>query len=291
MNLIPDNSSVTPLGRKLSDLDTEDAPADWYRRAAWILRGGDGGEHGLLLYKLVRSLGADRSHVILDVGTARGFSAVTMARALLDASLPGHVYTIDIIDHLEPVNWHSDTEGKQDPDEPLAKSIVSRSEIWSRWFADEANCITPMLGRSHDILGKWSLGPIDVAFIDGEHTHRAVRRDLHFLERLMAPGGVIVLDDCHTGVRIGALPSRPVNVAVRLVGFAARHLWPSVRQKLPLGTGNEYLVVKRRYAGVFRAVSEFLIERNSEWAIEIVSLPPKGRYHEADYSLALLTKT
>ena len=82
MNLIPDNSSVTPLGRKLSDLDTEDAPADWYRRAAWSLRGGDGGEHGLLLYKLVRSLGADRSHVILDVGTARGFSAVTMARAV-----------------------------------------------------------------------------------------------------------------------------------------------------------------------------------------------------------------
>lgn len=167
---------------------------------------------------------------------------------------------------------------------------ISRSEVWSRWFADEANRITPLLGQSHEILEDWSFGPILVAFIDGEHTYDAVRRDLSLLEHLMTPGGVIVLDDYHTGVSMGAFRSRPVNGAVRLIGRAAKHVWPSARHRLRLGTGNEFLVVKRRYAGVYRAVSEFLMDGAGEWAIEIVSIPPRGDYHEADYSLALLTR-
>ena len=288
--LIPQGARVTSLHDRLADLNTHEVCETWFDDAVRVLRGGDGGEHGLLLYKLVRSLGTDRSIVILDVGTARGFSAITMARALLDACLPGHVYTIDVIDQLEPVNWHSDTEGKQDPDEPLAKSIVSRSEIWSRWFADEANCITPMLGRSHEVLESWSSGPIDIAFIDGEHTYDAVSRDLSLLEHFMKPGGIIALDDYHTGVSMGAFRSRPVNGAVRLIGRAAKHVWPAMQRRLHLGTGNEFLVVKRRFAGVHRAVSEFLKHRSDEWAIEIVSMPPRGDYHEVDYSLALLTK-
>ena len=61
-----------------------------------------------------------------------------MARALLDGTLGGRVYTIDVLGHDQPINWHSATEGKQDEDEPLASVEISRSEIWSRWFAEEA---------------------------------------------------------------------------------------------------------------------------------------------------------
>ena len=288
--MIPRDARVTPLHDKLSDLDTHDVCESWFHDATWVLRGGDGGGHGLLLYKLIRKIGAERPPNVLEIGTARGFSAITMARAMLDANLPGRVYTIDVIDHSEPVRWHSDTEGKQHPDEPLANEFISRSEIWSRWFAEEATRITPMHGRSHEVLDDWSFGPIDVAFIDGKHTYDAVIRDLSLLEHLIAPGGVIVLDDFHVGVSMGAFRSRPVNGAVRIIGSAARRVWPSAYQRLRLGTGNEFMVVKRRFAGVYRAVSEFRERRSSEWAMEIVSMPARGDYHEVDYSLALLTK-
>ena len=129
-----------------------------------------------------------------------------------------------------------------------------------------------------------------MAFIDGDHTYTAVKRDLSLLECLMTATGVIVLDDYHTGVSMGSLRSRPVNGGVRLTGRAAKYLWPSMWERLRLGTGNEFLVVKRRYAGIYRAVYEFLKKRSSEWALEIVSMPPRGDHHEDDYSLALLTR-
>ena len=74
------------------------------------------------------------------------------------------------------------------------------------------------------------------------------------------------------------------------MGRAAKHVWPSMCERLRLGTGNEFLLVKRRFAGVYKALTEFVMDRNSEWALEIVSMPPRDDYHEADYSLALLTR-
>ena len=286
-SLTPIGARVTPLWDKLNELSTGDVSESWFQDAVSVLRGGDGGEHGLLLYKLVGQNNAKRPSVILDIGTARGFSAITMARALLDGNLEGMVYSIDIIDHNSQIVWHGE---KHDAEDPLAGVHISRSEVWSRWFAEEVSRITPMSAQSHEVLKDWSLGPIDVAFIDGEHTYEAVVRDLALLEPLMAPSGTIVLDDYHTGVSMGAFRSRPINGVVRLVGHAAKHLWPSMREKLRLGTGNEFLVVKRRYAGVFRAVSEFLDGRSTDWEIEVVSMPPRGDYHEVDYSLALLTR-
>lgn len=285
--LAPPHSIVTPLQYKLAKLDTASVSESWFESAVHVLRGGGGGEHGLLLYKLVRGLSREGPHVIFDIGTARGFSAITMARGLLDANLEGFVYTIDVVEHQTRVIWHGQ---KHDHRDPLDNISISRSEVWSRWFKEEARRVVPICGQSHEVLQKWGSGTIDIAFIDGEHTYDAVRRDLSLLEHLMTPTGVIVLDDFHTGVSMGAFRSRPVNGAIRLMGSAAKHLWPSMRERLRLGTGNEFIVMKRRYSGIYRAVNEFLVERSSDWALEIVSMPPRGDHHEADYSLALLTR-
>ena len=285
--LTPHGTRIVPLSDKLADLNAADVSESWFSNATNVLRGGDGGEHGLLLYKMASRTSTERPSVILDIGTARGFSAITMARALLDADLDGMVYSVDVIDHQTQLVWHG---GKHDAEDPLAGISISRSEVWSRWFTEEARRVTPVLGLSHGILEDWSFGPVDVAFIDGEHSYEAVKRDLALLDCLMSPAGIIVLDDLHTGVSMGALRSRPVNGAIRVMARAAQHVWPSMRERLRLGTGNEFLVVKRRYAGVYRAVSEFIVERASEWAIELVSMPARGNYHEADYSLALLTR-
>ena len=126
MTTIPQSARVASLECKLSELTARDVPAEWYRTASRVLRGGDGGEHGLLLYKLIME-GArnDGSLVALDVGTARGFSAITMARAMLDGELEGRVYSVDVIGHHESRKWHV---GKQEVDEPLGNLAPVVSE-------------------------------------------------------------------------------------------------------------------------------------------------------------------
>ena len=283
----PRDATVIPLYNKLVNLNTNDVSESWYKSAVHVLRGGDGGEHGLLLYKLVRRLDCERQPVILEVGTARGFSAITMARALIDGNLGGTVFTVDVIDHHSKLSWHV---SKQDSKDPLVNISISRSDVWSRWFEEESGRVVTLHAQAHEVLENWNNGPIEVAFIDGEHTYDAVRRELSQLEHLMSPTGVIVLDDYHTGVSMGAFRSRPANGAVRLMGHAMKRVWPSMSDRLHLGVGNEFLLVKRRFAGVYKAVAEFYIERSSEWSLEIVSMPPRGDYHETDYSLAVLTR-
>lgn len=256
----------------------------WYDRAVSVLRGGDGGEHGLILYGLVLQLSASgHPLVVLDIGTARGFSAMAAARAMLDANRDGRVYSVDIIDHHESRIWHVD---KQEADEPLSGIEMSRSEIWERWFPDESDRVVPINDSSSEVLRDWRYGPIDLAFLDGSHTYDSVKRELSSLDSTMRRGGAIVLDDYHSGMSAARIRSRAIN----LMAWALGKILPPMRRLSPsLGESNEYVVVRRRFSGIWQAVSEFLEERRGRWDIEIVSMPSRGEYQGGDYSLAVLT--
>lgn len=283
--LIPPATQVTPLSLKLS----RKPPEDWYCRACLALRGGDGGEHGQLLYQLVHER-RDCGHrvVALDIGTARGFSAVTMARAMLDADLDGHVYTVDVIDHDEPLDWHAE---KHDPDEPLASGPTARSAVWQEWATEEAPRITPITGKSTQVLSEWSHGPIDVAFLDGSHTYDDVKAELEALHGMMADDGVIVLDDVHFGVIVGRVRSRMVSVIAWLVINTLRKVLPKTGMHAArLGVAAEYAVVERRFTGIREAVTRFVEARSRDWSMELIPLPSRGAYQTDDYSLAVLTR-
>ena len=283
--LIPADTSVTPLALKLLDKPDD----DWYRRVRLALRGGDGGEHGQLLYQFVRErrdLG--RPLVALDIGTAGGFSAVTMARALLDSKMDGHVYTLDVVGHDDVVNWHGSKHAVNDP---LAAGPIARSVVWSDWAADEASRVTPLGGRSTDILGDWPYGQIDVAFVDGSHTYEDVKAELYMLEEHMADTGVIVLDDVHFGVIVGRVRSRAASVLAWLTINALHRIMPRrAIHKARLGVSAEYALVERRFTGIRNALLEFKQEHNREWRLELVSMPQRGAYQTADYALAVLTR-
>lgn len=285
--ILPTGARLCSLREKLRELGNGAPSEPWFAGAVRNLRGGDGGEHGLLLYGLVRLLPSDRPGAILDVGTARGFSAIAMARAVRDGSLKHRIYTVDIIDHRERRNWHASR--KHGPTDPLATSRVSRSEIWSRWYSDEAVHVDPLGASSRDVLENWKHGPILLAFVDGAHNYRAVKDDLALLDRRMAPGGVIVLDDFHPGMVLGGIRSRMVNAAFQRIASVVRR-WSARHAALRLGAYNEFLVVTRRFSGIYRAVLEFLHEREDTWKMEVVSMPSRGDHHSADYSLALLTR-
>ena len=290
MTLIPMGASVTHFKSKLAQLSAKDVSNDWYNHASRTLRGGDGGEHGLVLYKLVLSL-SNCGHplVLLDVGTARGFSAITMARAMLDAGLEGRVYSIDIIDHYESRNWHV---SKHKADEPLAGVQMTRSRIWDQWYEDEASRVAAITGNSHDVLNHWNYGEIDLAFLDGSHTYDSVKKELSLLDSLMSPGGTIVLDDYHLGISIARVRSRPVNVIAYAAGKILGRVWPWVGSLSPrLGINNEFVIMKRSFYGIRKAVHDFLEEREGRWSLEILSMPSRGDYQGDDYSLALLARS
>ena len=243
--LLPLGARLSSYRDKLRELNTDAPSESWFTHAVTTLRGGDGGEHGRLLYSLVRRLKQQPSGVIVDVGTARGFSAMAMARASLDGELGHRVYSLDVIGHDEPINWHS--RRKHDPAEPLAGQIVSRAEVWTRQYSEEADCIETLRARSRDVLQNWTFGPVVLAFIDGEHTYKAVRDDLVCLDRLMTPDAVIVLDDIHPGVITGGIRSRVVNGAVHRIGSAMKR-WGYESHRLKLGADNEYFLVSRRFS-------------------------------------------
>ena len=197
---IPHGASVTPLALKLARLEVPDAPDDWYRRARRVLRGGDGGEHGLLLYKLAREFAQPGVPMLaLDIGTARGFSAMSVARAILDSPAEGRVHTIDTFPHDESRIWHV---AKQQDDELEGAPPMSRSEIWRRWFAEESAAVSPITGRSLPVLEAWPHGLIDLAFLDGSHAYADVKGELALLDSLMAERSAIVMDDYHLGVGV-----------------------------------------------------------------------------------------
>ena len=289
MTTVPKDARATPLELKLAVLDAPIFRQGWYRTAARILRGGDGGEHGLLLYKLIlEGSRGDGRLAVLDVGTARGFSALTMARAMLDGKLEGRVYSVDVIGHDEPLNWHGT---KQDADEPLAGVEMSRSEIWRRWFADESALVTTIEGRSSEVLGGWRHGPIDCAFLDGSHEYEDVRGELEALDSLMAEGGVIVVDDFHLGVVVYRVRSRLLNAIPGRIGRLLGKVSPRARSwSRRLSANNEYAIVRQRLSGVRNAVVEFVEERDGRWSLEIVSMPSRGEYQGEDYSLAVLSR-
>ena len=288
MTIIPNGARVTPLELKLTEMDTADFSDDWYTHAAKILRGGDGGEHGLLLYKLIREhSNTSRPIVVLDVGTARGFSAMTMARAITDGGLSGHVYTVDIDDHHKSLNWHA---AKHEADDPLAGLRMTRAEIWDKWFDEDAE-IMPIIGKSTEVLKDWKYGHIDLAFLDGSHAYGDVKRELTLLDALVAKDGAIVVDDYHLGASIARIPSRLVTAVAARLRRVLESSWPSMGERVArFGSANEYLVVTYRLYGTRKAVAEFLEERPGQWSLEIVAMPTRGGYQGKDYSLAVLTR-
>ncbi|MCY4015499.1 MAG: class I SAM-dependent methyltransferase [Gammaproteobacteria bacterium] len=283
--LIPAGARVTPLALKVH----QEPQADWYEQARLVLRGRDGGEHGKLLYSLIRERQAyGRKVVALDIGTARGFSAITMSRALLDADLDGHVYTMDVIDHDDAYDWHA---AKHSSDDPLADGPSPRSAIWKRWFPDETTRITSINGRSTRLLRDWPHGRIDVAFLDGSHAYDDVKAELDMLDAIMADDGVIVLDDVHFGVVIGRVRSRAVSVLAWLVLGTLRKVIPKAQfHNARLGVGAEYAIVERRFTGIRKAVEQFIAENGRDWSIELVPMPRRGAYQTGDYALAVLTR-
>jgi methyltransferase family protein len=146
---------------------------------------------GLLLYALVRK---HRPRTILEIGTGRGYGALSMAMAVADTGLDSRILSVDMIPPGERQSWPID-EGSG----PTTARLSVR-EVWSRLPAAWTDAIHTMTGSSVAVMRRMlsdpAAPPVDFAFIDGGHDYWTARHDV--LAALLAGRGrsvTLVLDD------------------------------------------------------------------------------------------------
>jgi cephalosporin hydroxylase len=146
--------------------------------------------HGYLLYAALRSyLDAappERPVTIFETGTARGFSAVCMAKALHDAGRAGTIVTIDVLHSERPIYWNC----VHDADGPATRMTLL--EPWADLVEDH---VVFVRGDVQIVLEQLGLPHVHFAFLDAEHTYDALRRELAFVTARQRAGDVIVCDD------------------------------------------------------------------------------------------------
>jgi len=127
----------------------------------------------MLLYGLSRSLVANAT--IVEIGSYLGASSCFLAAAAKETG--AHLYCVD--------TWQNDamSEGSRD----TFDEFLENTRSLKGW-------ITPLRGRSTEVASIFSK-PIDLLFIDGDHSYEAVRSDLDVWLPKVKDGGVVVFHD------------------------------------------------------------------------------------------------
>lgn len=143
-------------------------------------------QHGRLVYSVARRYIESRGvtfHCFLDVGTAKGFSALCLQWALCDAGAQGSVVSVDVVD----------------PEAKVVRNTVADlfepKQLWqilSPWPETKAIDFQKSTGVSY-ILG--CTHRVHVAFLDGKHRYDDVAMEAALLSKRQWPGDIILFDD------------------------------------------------------------------------------------------------
>lgn len=177
-------------------------------------------QHGRVIYAVLRKYMEDSgdSLFFLDIGTAKGFSALCMRWAALDAGKTARIVSLDLLDPAErmPRNTVAEMTGTKLlaeilQDWPETKDIEFVCSGASRWLA--AN-----------------IHRVNFAFVDGSHKYESVAEEISHLREVQDLGDMAVFDDLHIpGIRravreaqgyevdtIQILPKRAYGIGVRV---------------------------------------------------------------------------
>ena len=132
---------------------------------------------------------------ILEVGSWAGGSAITWAEALKRYAGGGQVLCVD--------PWKPYFTRADRPDAPVYRRMaeaLERDTIYGLFLhnveaAGHADIVTPLRGRSTDLLPTLPRGEFDIVFVDGDHSYRAVLEDLTLAKELVREGGILCGDD------------------------------------------------------------------------------------------------
>lgn len=156
--------------------------------------------HGYLLYVALDEYLKNNPAVdfvnIVETGTARGFSAMCMAKALHDQKRDGKIYTIDVLPNDQKMYWNciEDFSGEK-----------TRPELLKNW-GHLLDYIEFVQGDSKKVLDelheKYFVPRVHFAFLDAQHTYSYLKHEMDWSRDRQEKGDVIICDDYttyHTG--------------------------------------------------------------------------------------------
>ena len=146
-------------------------------------------QHGRLLYATLAQYLRTRTHdhlTIVETGTARGFSALCMAKALDDAGATGKIVSFDVLPHDVSILWNCirDADGPRTRADLLQDygGLLERYVIFHR-------------GDTKEELAKVSVPRVHVAFLDSVHEYEHVMAEFSSIRTRQRTGDVLFVDD------------------------------------------------------------------------------------------------
>jgi predicted O-methyltransferase YrrM len=145
--------------------------------------------HGRLLYSSLKSYIEKHRYSyinIIETGTARGFSALCMAKAMEDANACGKIITFDVLPHNVKMYWNciDDNDGKKTRSQLLLayKSLTEKYIIFHQ-------------GNTKIELPKLQTHRIHFAFLDSAHDYYYLMSEFQYLLDKQKKNDIIFFDD------------------------------------------------------------------------------------------------
>lgn len=142
-------------------------------------------QHGRVLYAAARRYVSKAETIVnvLDIGTAKGFSALCLQWALNDSNATGQVTSVDVIDPHSRVQRK--TVAEVDGLLTLAETLTPWPEAASIRFVQSTGI--DWLASHHE--------RIHIAFVDGSHNADVVQREGEIIAARQSAGDLAIFDD------------------------------------------------------------------------------------------------
>lgn len=142
-------------------------------------------QHGRVLYAAARNYLESRgdSIRIVDIGTAKGFSALCLLWALKRSRLNGRVWSVDVIDPYARVRRNTVAE---------VDGFKTLAETLDQWPEAQQITFSKMTGVECLQLDRFK---IHIAFIDGKHSPDVVLTEGRLLHERQETGALAIFDD------------------------------------------------------------------------------------------------
>jgi predicted O-methyltransferase YrrM len=147
-------------------------------------------QHGRVLYAAAERYIEDNrvsSIRTLDIGTAKGYSALCVLWAVEDACIDSESFSVDVMPPTARVRRNTVAE---------VDGLKTLAEILAPW--PEASRITFVESTGIDWL-KAHPERIHIAFVDGKHSGSVVRQEGVLLAKRQQSGDLCIFDDVHIG--------------------------------------------------------------------------------------------
>lgn len=176
-------------------------------------------QHGRVIYAVARKYLTTQMNMVsvLDIGTAKGFSALCFRWAIDHSGVFGRITSVDVLEPDARVkrNTVAEVDGFKTLHEIVAPWVKSGAIHFRKQTGVQA------LSESYD--------RIHLAFIDGKHTFEAVLEETRILAARQQPGDIAIFDDTQIdGVE------RAVQASGQFYDF--RYLQPLPQRRYAIGT-------------------------------------------------------